>query len=271
MANAEVACRELGYRHAESTYSGSLLGDSTPYTKGWVQNVRCRGNEDAFYQCNNNGYQYLQCDYLGLDVTGINCTSELCSKLEKHHHTQCIEVLTCCSLQAHTHKNSSILYRNSNVVTKIIARYILINQIESYTYPITRTLVQHYVTHPDSYQYSTFFLITDYEPQMSLRLTGGSDNSEGLVIVTIDGTDGMICGDGWSLTNAEVVCRQLGYATALRTFTGEDFGENPGLMWMSYVTCSGNESDIQNCTHAGFDKNTYCSHAVGVAVICGGV
>ena len=85
MANAEVACRELGYRHAESTYYGSLLGNSTPYIEAWVENVRCRGNEDAFYQCNNNGYQYLQCNFLKLDVMVINCTSELCSKLEEHH------------------------------------------------------------------------------------------------------------------------------------------------------------------------------------------
>ena len=110
----------------------------------------------------------------------------------------------------------------------------------------------------------------DEEPAISLHLEGGRADSEGVVVVMYEGTNGTICGDGWSLANAHVVCRQLGFDAALRTSTGEEFGGTPSLMWMTYVTCNGNETEIQNCTHAGFSNTTQCSHAVGVAVVCKG-
>ena len=44
-----------------------------------------------------------------------------------------------------------------------------------------------------------------------MRLTGGSNDLEGLVEVCFFGVWGTICSDGWGNTDAGVVCRQLGY------------------------------------------------------------
>ena len=86
------------------------------------------------------------------------------------------------------------------------------------------------------------------------------------------GRRGAVCRDGWSMSAATVACRQLGYSVALRTSSGEEFGGTPEYMWMSFVTCSGSEDKLQECTHSGLDDfSGSCTHPIGVGVVCGGV
>ena len=46
-----------------------------------------------------------------------------------------------------------------------------------------------------------------------VRLVGGNVPNEGRVEVCINDVWGTVCDDGWSSTDASVVCRQLGYST----------------------------------------------------------
>ena len=44
-----------------------------------------------------------------------------------------------------------------------------------------------------------------------VRLVGGASDSEGTVEVCADKLWGLVAETGWSLTDAQVVCRQLGF------------------------------------------------------------
>ena len=46
-----------------------------------------------------------------------------------------------------------------------------------------------------------------------IRLEGGTTSREGRVEMCSGGVWGTICDNGWSNTDARVVCRQLGYPT----------------------------------------------------------
>ena len=50
-----------------------------------------------------------------------------------------------------------------------------------------------------------------------VRLVGGNVPNEGRVEVCINNVWGTVCDDGWSSTDASVVCRQLGYSTEGQT------------------------------------------------------
>ena len=50
-----------------------------------------------------------------------------------------------------------------------------------------------------------------------LRLVGGNIPNEGRVEICMNNVWGTVCDDGWSTTDATVVCRQLGYSTQGQT------------------------------------------------------
>ena len=50
-----------------------------------------------------------------------------------------------------------------------------------------------------------------------LRLVGGNVANEGRVEICLNNVWGTVCDDGWSTTDATVVCRQLGYSTQGQT------------------------------------------------------
>ena len=119
-------------------------------------------------------------------------------------------------------------------------------------------------------QYSCIFPGTS-----SVRLVGGSTPNEGRVEVYYRGTWGTVCDDSWSTTDANVVCRMLGYPLAVSAPGNAHFGQGTGRIWLDEVGCTGSEDSLFDCNHGTWgDHNCYhcndCSHSEDAGVVCGG-
>ena len=104
---------------------------------------------------------------------------------------------------------------------------------------------------------------------LGIGLVGGSGPHEGRVEVYHNGTWGTVCGDGWDLQDATVVCRQLGYIKAAAVLGSARFGPGSGPILFSELSCIGNESVITECGHDDSSGHN-CSHSEDVGVVCEG-
>uniref|UniRef100_A0A8C2WFB1 Lysyl oxidase homolog n=1 Tax=Cyclopterus lumpus TaxID=8103 RepID=A0A8C2WFB1_CYCLU len=108
--------------------------------------------------------------------------------------------------------------------------------------------------------------IPGFKFQPLVRLRGGAIVGEGRVEVLKNGEWGTICDDNWSLLSATVVCRELGFGTAIEALSGGRLGQGMGPVHMNEVECSGFEKSITECF---FNKEALgCSHEEDAAVRC---
>ncbi|XP_078140673.1 soluble scavenger receptor cysteine-rich domain-containing protein SSC5D-like [Centroberyx gerrardi] len=104
-----------------------------------------------------------------------------------------------------------------------------------------------------------------------VRLVGSSSNDpcSGRVEVYHDNQWGSVCDDRWGLDDAQVVCRELGCGRALSAPGGAHFGWGEGPIWLDNVNCTGSESTLRECRHAGLGSH-YCRHSEDAGVVCEG-
>ena len=89
----------------------------------------------------------------------------------------------------------------------------------------------------------------------------------GRVEVYYNNTWGTVCDDGWSLNDAAVVCRELGFPGAISASCCAAFGQGTGTIWLDDVGCTGSETSLSSCSHPGWGIHN-CGHSEDTGVYC---
>ncbi|XP_050956937.1 scavenger receptor cysteine-rich type 1 protein M130-like, partial [Labeo rohita] len=99
------------------------------------------------------------------------------------------------------------------------------------------------------------------------KLSGGEGRCSGRLEVYHNAVWGSVCDDQWDISDAQVVCRQLGCGAALRADGNSVFGAGEGVVWMNKVECRGNEIHLWDCP-LSLKNHTDCSHKEHAGLTC---
>ncbi|XP_071504514.1 scavenger receptor cysteine-rich domain-containing protein DMBT1-like [Diadema antillarum] len=290
-ADADVVCRMLGFEGAISARC------CAPYGQGsdpiWLDNVECTGTESDLAECSHNGYGDHNCGH-GEDV-GVECipteptacenTVRLVDgpdpsegRVEVYHNG---EWGTVC--------DDYFGIEDANVVCRMLgfegaetysccAEYgqgvdpILLDDVECTGTENNLADCPHreYGQHNCGHSEDVGVNCRAPEPTASgvqVRLVDGDDDSQGRVEVYHNGEWGTVCDDYFDQTDADVVCRMLGFEGASGYSCCAGYGQGADPILLDDVQCTGMESNLADCQHNGYGQHN-CGHSEDVGVEC---
>merc|ERR1712048_1362085 len=103
--------------------------------------------------------------------------------------------------------------------------------------------------------------------KQTIRLVDGPTVSEGRLEILHDEKWGTVCDDSFSLNNAHVFCRMLGYTQAQKYHHSARYGKGEGPIWLDEVNCKGTEVHVSNCTSNPWGE-TDCEHHEDISLLC---
>ena len=101
----------------------------------------------------------------------------------------------------------------------------------------------------------------------SVRLVNGSTGNEGRVEIWHSDQWHTVCDDFWSIADANVTCRQLGYQEAAQAHQRAYFGRGSGEILLDNLDCTGTEGSLLQCAHNGLFSHN-CGHGEDAGVTC---
>ncbi|XP_060758915.1 deleted in malignant brain tumors 1 protein-like, partial [Neoarius graeffei] len=274
MREAAVVCRELRCGEPVNVrYFAHFGRGSGPI---WMNDVTCRGSESTLKNCTSAELGKNNC-YHGGDA-GVTCSDGVRLVNGESRCAGRVEVLqdgrwgTVCG-SAWDVKDAAVVCRELRCGEPVDLRYwadfgqgsgpIWIHDLyckgSESTLNNCSSQGEHACRHGDD---------AGVVCSGSVRLVNGGSRCAGRVEVLQDGQWGTVCGVGWDLDDAAVVCGELGCRGPGDATQNSDFGAGSGPIWLVGVQCRGSESTLKNCRSDG--RGDYCGHGQDAGVTCSG-
>ncbi|KAI4887486.1 hypothetical protein NFI96_017746 [Prochilodus magdalenae] len=259
MRDAAVVCRELGCREAVDALTDAHFGPGSGPI--WRNDVSCRGSESTLGNCISAGWGVRL-------VGGSRCSGRVEVLHGETWYTVCdadfdqqdAEVVCRelgCGLPMEVLGGAAFGRGEGQVWSEELQ--CRGNESQIYSCPTSSSLKHNCSRDSD----------VGLVCAAGVKLVDGGGHCDGRVEVYRRGQWGTVCDDNWDMSDAAVVCRELGCGRALHALSSAYFGSGSGPVWMDDVDCSGSESTLKNCVSPGW-ANHNCNHNKDAGVICSG-
>ncbi|XP_035663840.1 neurotrypsin-like [Branchiostoma floridae] len=277
--DAQVVCRQLGYRGGVTTAGGDF-GDGAGLIRLGI--LDCSGDESSVADCEINRWGDHDCSHK--KTAGVICTDDVSVRLNGSQSPLQgrVEIRpkhgdwgTICD-DGFDDKDAQVVCRQigyrGGVATaggdfgegtgNIWLQNVNCIGAES---SLGDCPIQSWGSQDCSHRQDAGVVCTG---EVSVRLIGGQNSSEGRVEVRPGNGDwGTVCDDGLDNRYAQVVCRQLGYRGGVSRVGGV-FPEGTGNIWLDNLSCAGNESSVADCEISRWGDHD-CTHKEDAGVVCG--
>ena len=296
--DADVACRQLG--HASGQFLGNYESGQTSVTgRTWLAELACTGDESRLDQCPHAGFGNHNCSHSedvhiscgesdGLPVSvyptntarvteGQTVGFTLLRPGPASSQSAALTVGVVVSEDGHTLSRPPPDYVTFAGGSGILHLWLSTDDDATDEADSTVTVT---VVDGDGYEVgespSATVVVADNDGEGAtgaerpeagdLRLADGSEN-EGRLEIWRNGEWGTVCDDLFGSREADVACRQLGYASAEAFFGAfeHSFGGAVGPIWLDNLDCTGDETRLDQCRH---NKVSNCTHLEDVALTC---
>eukprot|EP00299_Pterocystis_sp_00344_P012764 c6173_g1_i1.p1 GENE.c6173_g1_i1~~c6173_g1_i1.p1 ORF type:complete len:900 (+),score=288.78 c6173_g1_i1:34-2733(+) len=289
---ADVICRELGYSEAaEDGYYTAGGGDG----EIWLDSLSCEGSESSVVDCDHDQWGSNNC-YHNEDV-GVICSisgtsggslrlsdvtvdsGSVRGRVEIRHFgawgTICDDDFTfenanvLCKQLGYDEATDDGFYAAGGGSGQILLDQVSCDGTERYISDCQHNeWGDHNCVHTEDVGVICSYSGDPDSVRLRLISSGSADSGTvaGRVEVQRAGVWGTICDDNFGMNEAQVVCRELGYADAIDSYTA-GMGTNTNLIWLDQVSCDGSESSISECQHDSWGTSD-CDHGEDVGVIC---
>ncbi|XP_047438266.1 deleted in malignant brain tumors 1 protein-like [Mugil cephalus] len=301
--DAQVVCKQLGCGRAVSAPSRAQFGQGSGPI--WLDNVQCSGNELSLTNCTHRGLGSHNCGHTedagviceadisqttpgptppSLPVQLVNSTSRCSGRVEIFHNGQWGTVcddswglndaqVVCQQLGCGRAVSAPPRAQFGQGSGPIWLDNVQCSGNESSLTNCThRGLGSHNCGHTEDAGVICEADISQTTPgptppSSRVRLVNSTSRCSGRVEIFHNGQWGTVCDDSWGLSDAQVVCQQLGCGRAVSAPSRAQFGQGSGPIWLDNVQCSGNELSLTNCTHRGLGSHN-CGHTEDAGVVC---
>ncbi|XP_051976517.1 deleted in malignant brain tumors 1 protein-like [Xyrauchen texanus] len=275
LSDAAVVCREMGCGDVIEEKNSSYFGQGSGSI--WMADVNCVGNESTLSSCESSKWGMNDCDHS--KDAGVVCQSRMRLANSSKSCSGRVEVLyngtwgTVCD-KGWDLLDAAVVCREmgcGDVIDAKTGAYFGQGSGPVWMSDLQCVNTESTLSECTSGGWRTGICIHEKDAGVickpSVRLVNGSDSCSGRVEVLRNGIWGTVCDDGWDLSDAAVVCRELGCGRVLEAKTGAYFGQESGPVWMKNIKCVGTESDLMSCPYDSGSLS--CGHEKDAGVICG--